>query len=76
MASQKLIESSGNRREPTNKKVTLGVIIFLAGIIAGVIGLCVALRVIFYIGLAVALVAAVAIVVGIITLRRRFDGDD
>lgn len=67
---------AGNR---TSRKstLTLTVIIFVIGIIAGVVGLCAAVKVIFYIGLAVTLLALVALVVGVIYLnydiRRRRD---
>lgn len=72
-------ENSANvpvKRDAGRGKVAAGVIIFILGVIAGVVGLCVAVKFIFFLGLAVAVVAAVALVTGIITVRNRYDGND
>lgn len=72
---------SAGKRGGRNVKVVVGSVIFLLGIIAGVVGLCMALKFIFYLGLVVAVVAAIAIVWGVIAVKRRITdslggGDD
>lgn len=58
---------------------TWGWIIFILGVIVGVIGLCVAFRLIFYLGLAVIVVGVIALLVGGARLRKDVkvrDGSD
>ncbi|MCM1348408.1 MAG: hypothetical protein NC338_03270 [Firmicutes bacterium] len=73
--SQKQLSGTDRHAGATKAKVSLGLIIFLLGVVAGVIGLCGAIKIIFYIGLTVAILAAVALVWGIIAVRNRFDED-
>lgn len=54
-------------------KVIIGLVIFILGVAAGVTGLCLAIKLIFYLGIAVAVIVAVALVWGIITVKHRFD---
>lgn len=56
--------------DSTNNSKAWGWIIFILGVIVGVIGLCVAFRLIFYLGLAVIVAGAVALLVGGARLRR------
>lgn len=56
--------------DSTNNSKAWGWIIFILGVIVGVIGLCVALRLIFYLGLAVIVAGVVALLVGGARLRR------
>ena len=56
-------------------KVMIGLVIFILGVAAGVAGLCLAIKFIFYLGIAVAVVVAVALVWGIIVVKKRFDDD-
>lgn len=56
--------------DSTNNSKAWGWIIFILGVIVGVIGLCVAFRLIFYLGLAVVVAGAVALLVGGARLRR------
>lgn len=75
MAMQEQIGTSDSKGR-NKAKVTLGVVLFLLGVVAGVVGLCAALKVIFYIGLAVAIIAAVALVCGIIAVKNQIEDDD
>lgn len=56
--------------DSTNNSKAWGWIIFILGVIVGVIGLCVAFRLIFYLGLAVIVAGVVALLVGGARLRR------
>lgn len=71
MESDKSLPENNKPRTFSKSSITIGLIIFILGIIAGVVGLCVAFKVIFYIGLAVAIIAAIALVWCIITVRRK-----
>lgn len=71
MESHKSLPKNSGRQTFSKGSVTLGLIIFILGIIAGVVGLCVAFKIIFYIGLAVAIIAAIALVWCIISVRRK-----
>lgn len=72
--------SSGGSGDNRKGRVILYVVIFIVGIVAGVIGLCSALKFIFYVGLFVTIVAAVGIVVGVIVAKNKIqdaaDRDD
>lgn len=68
--------SSGGSGGSRKHRVVLYTVIFIAGIVAGVIGLCSALKFIFYVGLFVTIIAAVAIVVGLIVAKNRFHDTD
>jgi len=61
MENQNLI-GDGPKRSRRKGSATLMIVIFVLGVIVGVIGLCVALKYIFYIGLAVIMVVAILLV--------------
>lgn len=64
------LPAAGND-DKRKKRVILYTVIFAIGIVAGVIGLCSALKFIFYVGLFVTIAAAVGIVVGIIVAKNK-----
>lgn len=74
MATQQQIGGPAPQR--SSSKIKVGILIFVVGMIAGVVGLCAAIKIIFYIGLCVAIIAAIALVLGIITIKNRIDNDD
>lgn len=76
MASQGQIGARAIDGRNRKGKIRAGIFIFILGVIAGVVGLCVALKFIFYIGLAVALIAAVALVWGIMSVKSRLSSDE
>ncbi len=61
MENQNLI-GDGSKRSSRKGSATLMIVIFVLGVIVGVTGLCVALKFIFYIGLAVIIVVAMLLV--------------
>lgn len=68
----------GPKRSRRKGSVTLMFVIFVLGVIVGVIGLCVALKFIFYIGLAVIIVVAMLLVWFLLKVRsdERNRGND
>lgn len=59
-----------------NMKMTTAFIIFVVGVIVGVIGLCTALKVIFYIGLVVVILAGLGVIWAVFAVRRDIRNDD
>lgn len=68
--------SSGGSGDSRKRRVVLYAVIFIVGIVAGVIGLCSALKFIFYVGLFVTIIAAVAIVVGLVVAKNKIQDAD
>ena len=65
---------SGVKRQG-KKSMTGMCVVFALGIIVGVIGLCVALKVIFYIGMAVCVLAVIALIWAVVKLRNDYRHD-
>lgn len=61
MDSQNRLESGGEPQSRRKSPAILMIVIFVLGVIVGVVGLCAAFKLIFYIGLAVIILAAIAI---------------
>lgn len=76
MITKKQIGNGPVSGNSSKGKIAVGLVIFLLGVVVGVIGLCAAFKLIFYIGLIVTVIAAVALVWGILRIKTGFSRDD
>ena len=74
MDNRQITDDSDARSRQRKKEITYGVIIFLLGAVAGVAGIIAAVKLIFYLGVAVIVVAAIAVIYWIV--RARKEGGD
>lgn len=75
MDNRQITDDSDARNRQRKKEITYGVIIFLLGAVAGVAGIIAAVKLIFYLGVAVIVVAAIAVIYWIVRARKE-GGDD
>lgn len=75
MDNRQITDDSDARSRQRKKEITYGVIIFLLGAVAGVAGIIAAVKLIFYLGVAVIVVAAIAVIYWIVRARKE-GGDD
>ena len=75
MENRQITDGSDEKSRQRKKEITGAVIIFLLGAVAGVAGIIAAVKLIFYLGLAVIIIAVIAVIYWIVRARKDRDDD-